>query len=434
MSGIRRRRLLFVSSRYLFPVDSGGKIRTTNILRGMKGGAFEITLASPLPRGSAAGQPAETAEVCDRFVGWPDAPRGAHFGWTRLRYLASRLPVAVATDASDVGRAAVARDLEGGADLVVVDFPHAGVLAPPPFPCPSVIFTHNVEAEIYDRHAKRASNPVKRAIWRNQAAKMERFERELLPRFNAVIAVADRDREFFRTRYGVADVSVIPTGVDLDYFRYHPIAEADDQEGGTVVFTGAMDWMANIDGVEYFMDEVWPVITRARPRAKCVIVGRNPPEALIQRARARGLAWQFTGFVDDVRPSVRDAHVYAIPLRIGGGTRIKVYEAMAMGCPLVSTRIGVEGLPVEPGRHFIQADTAAALGDSIVDLLGSRARREQLSRAARAYVEENMSARVAARAFEEICLRALDGVRDGAGTGPATNRRDRTVAQIKEES
>jgi glycosyltransferase involved in cell wall biosynthesis len=266
-----------------------------------------------------------------------------------------------------------------------------------------------VEAEIYDRHARRARNPVKRAIWRNQAAKMERFERELLPRFTAVVAVADRDRELFESKYGVEDVSVIPTGVDLDFFSYQGITDADERDGGTVVFTGAMDWMANIDGIEFFMDEVWPTIVRARPRARCVIVGRNPPPSLVERARERGLDWRFTGFVDDVRPWVRDAHVYAIPLRIGGGTRIKVYEAMAMGCPLVSTRIGVEGLPVEPGRHFVEADSAAAMADSILDLLRDRALRARLSREARDYVEENMSARVAARAFEQICLRALDG-------------------------
>jgi glycosyltransferase involved in cell wall biosynthesis len=409
MSGARRHRLLFVSSRCLFPVDSGGKIRTTNILRGMKGGAFEITLASPLPPDSAARQPDETADVCDRFVGWSDEPRGRHFQWTRLRHLASHLPVAVATDASETGRAAIARDIEEGADLVVVDFPHAGVLASPPFPCPSVIFTHNVETEIYERHAKRARNPVKRAIWRNQAAKMERFERELLPRFTTVVAVADRDRDFFERRYGVEAVSVIPTGVDFEYFSYHGITEAEEKDGGTVVFTGAMDWMANIDGVEFLMDEVWPAVVRARPRARCVIVGRNPPASLIERAGARGLSWQFTGFVDDVRPWVRDAHVYAIPLRVGGGTRIKVYEAMAMGCPVVSTRIGVEGLPVAPGRHFVEADTAAAMAESIIGLLGDHALRARLSREARDYVEQNMSARVAARAFEEICLRALDG-------------------------
>lgn len=402
----RLHHLLFVSSRYLFPTDSGGKIRTVNILRGMKGGAFEITLASPLPAHARPGDPAGIGSICDRFVGWPDAARGALFRWTRMRHLVSTLPVAVAADDSEVGRRAIARELERGPDIVVVDFPHAAILAPPPYPCPSVMFTHNVEAEIFRRHVEVARNPPKRAIWRNQAAKMERYERDLLPRFTSVVAVADRDREYFQRVYGAGNVSTIPTGVDLGYFTYGGSAALKDGDGGTVVFTGSMDWMANIDGVEFLMDAVWPAVSRTRPGARCVIVGRSPPQALVQRARARKLNWQFTGFVDDVRPFVQNAHVYVIPLRVGGGTRIKVYEAMAMGCPVVSTRIGVEGLPVEHDRHFLEADSADAMVAAVLALLDDQERRDRLSRQARTFVEENMSARRAAQAFEQICLRA----------------------------
>jgi glycosyltransferase involved in cell wall biosynthesis len=323
-----------------------------------------------------------------------------------MRHLVSRLPVPVATDASKAGRCAVSKELEQDPDIVVVDFPHAAVLAPPPYACPSVMFTHNVETEIFHRHARLARNPLKRAIWRDQAIKMERYERELLPRFTAVVAVADRDREYFQREYGVGNVSVIPTGVDLGYFAYKESAALRDGDGGTVVFTGSMDWIANVDGVEFLMDAVWPFVSRARPRARCVIVGRSPPPALVERARARRLDWEFTGFVDDVRPFVHNAHVYVIPLRVGGGTRIKVYEAMAMGCPVVSTRIGVEGLPVEHGRHFLEADSAEAMATAVLSLLDDDARRNQLAQKARQLVG-NMSADRVAQAFEQICLRSL---------------------------
>ena len=324
-----------------------------------------------------------------------------------MRHLVSRLPVAVATDDSVAGRRAISKELEQGPDIVVVDFPHAAILAPPPYPCPGVMFTHNVEVEIFHRHAEISSNPLKRAIWRNQAGKMERYEREILSRFTAVVAVADRDREYFRREYGVGNVSVIPTGVDLGYFTYEGNAPLEDDNGGTVVFTGSMDWMANVDGVEFFMDSVWPAVSSARPGARCVIVGRSPPRTLVERARALRLNWEFTGFVDDVRPFVHNAHVYVIPLRVGGGTRIKVYEAMAMGCPVVSTHIGVEGLPVERDRHFLEADSADTMAAAILSLLDDGECRIQLSRQARQFVEENMSARRAAQVFEQICLRTL---------------------------
>jgi glycosyltransferase involved in cell wall biosynthesis len=240
---------------------------------------------------------------------------------------------------------------------------------------------------------------------------MARYEQALLSRFDAVVAVAERDREYFRRAYGASNVSVIPTGVDLDYFSYSATPVLEPRDPATVVFTGSMDWMANIDGIEYFMEQVWPEVARVRPDAKFVVVGRQPPAALAERAAARGLKWEFTGFVDDVRPYVRRSHVYVIPLRVGGGTRIKVYEAMAMGCPVVSTRIGVEGLPVEDGRHFVAADRPADMAASILSLLERNDERGRLSAAARRFVEESVSAASAARVFEQICQHALRGAR-----------------------
>ena len=403
----KRPRLLFVSTRYLFPTDSGGKIRTASILRGMRGGAFELLLTSPLPDSDRAVDTTALQEVCDQFIGWRANARGAAFHWTRMRHLTSRLPVAVATDDSPLGRKILAEQLRQKPDLLVIDFPHAAVLAPPPYPCPSVLFTHNVEAEIFRRHAEAARDPVHRAVWRNQARKMARFEGDLLGQFSAVVAVADRDRDHFRSAYGATNVFVIPTGVDFDHFTFAPPPPVEEPDGGTLVFTGSMDWLANSDGIEHFMDHVWPLVARARPRVKFVVVGRSPSPRLIERARSRRLAWTFTGFVDDVRPYVRQAHAYVIPLRVGGGTRIKVYEAMAMGCPVVSTRIGVEGLPLEDGRHFVAADRPADMAAAILSLLADNERRQRISCDARRLVEENMSAANAARVFEQICQQAL---------------------------
>ena len=399
----QRPRLLFVSARFLFPVDSGGKIRTTQILRGMKGGAFEVVLASPEPPGGAQRHAAELASVCDRYVGWPEPARDRLFAIARLRHTFGRLPIPVATDVSAAARTAVARELQTQPDAVVFDFPHATVWAPERLPAASVMFTHNVEAEIFARHAQVANDPLRRALWRSQHRKMQRFESAALRRFDTVVAVSKRDAAEFEREYGIGRVATIGTGVDLEYFAYSPPAPAPH-----VIFSGSMDWLANIDAIEFFLDSVWPEIARQVPDARMTVVGRAPGAALVERARARYPHWSFTGYVDDIRPHIRSAAVYVIPLRVAGGTRLKVYEAMALGCPVVSTAIGVEGLGLDAGSQYVRADEALDMARAVVGLLGDAAQRERLSRAARAHVEAHASYRAIARDFERICLETLE--------------------------
>ncbi|MBL8899634.1 MAG: glycosyltransferase [Planctomycetes bacterium] len=401
-SGEKRPRLLFVSPRFLFPADEGGKIRTGQILRGMKGGAFELDLIAPASDAEVRAHRADLEELCDRFEAWPPQRRGALWKLARLRHLLSPLPVAVRTDVC----AAFARAIQGGLarrpDLVVFDYVHSAVAFPRDLKLPSVCFTHNVETEIFRRHAKVASRALSRAVWRNQAAKMERFEREALARFTRVVAVSERDAQQFRNDFGLAETRVIPTGVDLDHFRYTP-AEANDR----VVFCGAMDWAANQDGIGWLLDEVWAKVLAARPSATLTVVGRNVPEGLQAKARVLGASVRFTGWVEDIRPHLQGAAAYAIPLRVGGGTRIKGYEAIAIGSPVVSTAIGVEGLGLSAGKHYLEANDPASFAASLVALLGDAARGRALAQEARAFVEERFSFRHAARAFEGICLEAL---------------------------
>jgi glycosyltransferase involved in cell wall biosynthesis len=235
---------------------------------------------------------------------------------------------------------------------------------------------------------------------------MQRFEGQALRRFERVIAVSERDARVFRDGYGVAHAEAIPTGVDLDFFAWQAPPPVDEAHPPTVVFTGSMDWRANIDGVHFFLDQVWPRVLVARPQARFVVVGRNPPASL-QAAARQSKNVEFTGFVDDVRPFAHAAHAFVIPLLVGGGTRIKAFEAMALGCPVLSTTIGMEGLDAEPGTHFVQRDEAAALAEALLQLLADSAVRERLSRAARDLVESRFGHRQVARVFEDICRRAL---------------------------
>jgi glycosyltransferase involved in cell wall biosynthesis len=398
-----RPRLLFVSPRFLFPMDQGGKIRSGNTLMGMKGGAFELTLASPAPP-DVARFTADIGAACDHFVPWQEAaPSRAR----RALALASRLPVAVAMDRSAIGTACVAAALAKQPDVVVVDFPHAGVLVPSRIDAANVVFTHNVEAEIFERHAARATG-IWRLVWSNQSCKMTRFEGETLRRFDSIIAVSDRDAAALAKRYALPVVEAIDTGVDLDFFACNPLGPDPVSDGGVVVFTATMSWPANVEGIHYLLDEVWPLLLRSRPNLKATIIGRNPPASLAEKIAERGLKVTLTGFMDDIRPHVAAADVYVIPLWVGSGTRIKAFEAMAMGRPVVSTSLGVEGLDVTDDKHFLRADNTPDFAAAILSLLDDRARRTRIAAEARELMEDKFSWRVVARQFEAICLRALE--------------------------
>lgn len=401
-----RPRLAFISPVFLFPNDAGGKIRTTNILRGMKGGAFDITLVSVASGEQVKQWATEIEGVCDEFVAWSQvAPKPR---WRRAFDLLDALPVNIVNDWTAAGLAAVSETAgRNDIDLIVFDFVHSAVLRPQRLDRPSVCFTHNMEAEIFARHAKQAANPFLRKIWALQHTKMQAFESTMLRRFDTVIAVSERDAQAFKKNYGIEGARAIPTGVDLDFFAFEAPPLVQVSTPPTVVFTGSMDWAANIDGIHFFLREVWPLVLSGRHDARFVMVGRNPPASL--QALARNCRQvQLTGFVDDIRPYVHAAHAFVIPLLVGGGTRIKAFEAMAMGCPVVSTSIGIEGLDARDDVDYLQRDSAASIAAAILDLFDNDELRDRLATNARRLVEERFGHRVAAHAFEQICLDTLE--------------------------
>lgn len=387
-------------------MDAGGKIRSAGILKHLKGGAFETRLVMPAAAEAATRWKSEIDLLADAAAMYRPGPRGFALTARRAAGLFSKTPVSAHADADAAARKAVGAALRDGPDLVVFDYVQSLAMASARLAIPHLFFAHNVESEILNRHAAVAKGVMK-TVWRHEAAKMRRFEMRACKAANGVIAVSARDADIFRAEFGASMALAIPTGVDPDYFRFSPPADDAPPE---LVFTGSMDWKANQDGLCWFMDEVWPLIMADRPDAKFTIVGKSPPPAMIARAKARALNWRFTGFVDDIRDHARGA-AFVIPLRVGGGTRIKAFEAMAMGLPVVSTSLGVEGLPVKPGEHCLTADDPRAFAAAMLRLIDNPDLRARLAAAARSHVENNFSHRAAARKFEECCLEILNAAR-----------------------
>ena len=382
-------RILWLKSDLLLPLDKGGRLRTWHLMRHLAQ-CHDITYMSFVENGQEKeidGMQAVAKDVVTVPRNDP-AKRSLLFYMDAARYLADPLPYAIAKYRSVGYRSALNALLrERQFDLIVCDFLVPAVNLPKTLPCPAVIFTHNVEAEIWRRHAETKASVPSRWLYRLQHKRMLRFEEDTLQRFDSILTVSDADRDTITRLYPSTSIKpmwVVRTGVDTDYFVPAP-EPRDASAEPRLVFTGSMDWLPNEDAMKYFCAEILPLIREQEPRVSLSIVGRAPTPA-VRALAAEGI--NVTGTVDDVRPYINEAAVYIVPLRIGGGTRLKIFEAMAMGKAVVSTTVGAEGLPVVPGAHALLADDPRSFADAVLTLLRDPARRGNLESAARSLVVE----------------------------------------------
>jgi polysaccharide biosynthesis protein PslH len=392
-------KILFVHKQILFPRDTGGKIRALNVLKHLAL-THDVTYACSLRRGEEEHLP-EMSELGLRMAPVPGEPSrraSMRFYADAVIDLFSRRPFSVNRNYHAELRRKISQLLaEEHYDLVICDCVqmalHVIGLELPP----SILFQHNVEAQILQRHAQISENLPRRWYMHGQWRKMQHFEKQCGRHFDAVIAVSPQDKAIFEREYGWNHVHAIDTCVDIDYFQPVDTTEVPNR----VAFVGSMDWMPNQDGVQFFVKHIWPLIRRQCPDTTFQIIGRNPPASIVSLRSLPGV--EVVGFVPDVRPYLAQAAVIVVPLLVGGGTRLKIYEAMAMAKPVVSTTIGAEGLPLQPGTHFLQADEPAQFAGEVTRLLENVDLRRSLGRAADAFVRENYASETIARQFERIC-------------------------------
>jgi polysaccharide biosynthesis protein PslH len=379
-------RILWVKADKLLPVQNGGNIRTYHVLRYLSerhqltfysyyGGApdpdYERELQRQLP-GAVA--------VCTGKRELAGAARGLDY----LAHLGLQPPYAVSRFADARVQKQIADWFrEQRFDVAVCDFLDAAINFPSRLDIPSVLFEHNVESEIWRRHAGTAGSAVKKMIYGLEFRKMLRYERAAVCQFQHVIAVSENDRALMTKWVDGDRVTVVPTGVDLA--QYRPAANRVDAVAPLITFVGAMDWEPNVDAVEYFCAEVWPAIKAEVPQARFRIVGRNPDRRVQKWASTPNHdedSIEVTGRVPSVVEHLHQSAVVIVPLRIGGGTRLKIYEAMAAGKAVVSTTIGAEGLDVHHGRDIMLADDPRSFAQAVIMLLRDAELRRRYEKAA----------------------------------------------------
>jgi glycosyltransferase involved in cell wall biosynthesis len=235
----------------------------------------------------------------------------------------------------------------------------------------TIAVAHNVESLIWQRYYETERNPLKRWYVMAQWRKFERFERRIFRGATRVVAVSPEDAALFRLRFGVQHVDVVDNGIDRAAFE----AVRPERDPKQVLFLGSLEWRPNQDGVRLLLERVFPEVRAREPAARLAIVGRNPPDWLVRQAAALP-GVEVHANVPDVRPFLARCGVFAVPLRIGGGSRLKILEALACAAPVVSTKVGAEGLCLEPGRHYVAVeqieDMAAAIVECMLDPAAAR--------------------------------------------------------------
>ena len=344
--------------------------------------------------------------ICDKFlpIPWKEDQRYTLKFYLKIALQSfSRYPISVLNDYSTELERAVYDELRrNDYDLAICDFLQSTLNFRQVKMLPTILFQHNVESTIAKRHLEKARDPISIPFWWLQYHKMLKHEEAMCKKFDGIIAVSENDKKCMKEWFKVDNVYEIPTGVDTEF--YSP--NNGKLEKNQLVFTGSMDWLPNEDAMIYFIQEIFPLVKAEEPSTKLVIVGRRPTPRLLKLTDARNDIVT-TGWVEDTRPYISESAVFIVPIRIGGGTRMKIYEALSMGKGMVSTTVGAEGLPLTHEKHLLIGDDKEIFADHVITLLKNIELRKILGKNARKYVYDNFRWKHVADVFYEVCQKTI---------------------------
>ena len=379
-------------------MDTGGAIGIYNITRALARRGHQITFVC---FGADNSVDCPLDDFCDPHIVQHDTRTRTG---ALLTNLLSPLPYTISKYRSEAMREAL-RGLCGSRkfDVVHVDHIHMapyGAMVKEEFGLPLVIREHNFETTIYERFASRQRRPILRRYMNMQAKRLLLFEAAQLRQADIIAAITGEDAARISSLVS-RPVMVVPAGVDLDL---HPVLDRTQEDGASVTLLGSLAWEPNLDGVEWFVDSIWPRIASAESTARLILAGASPPPGIRTLA---GPGIEVPGFVPDLNRLLARSTVLAVPLRIGGGMRIKLLEYFAHGKAVVSTRIGAEGNVARHGEHLLLADDSSSFADAVLTLLRDADERKRLGVKARELVEQRYSWEAIGEQFEHCYHRAV---------------------------
>lgn len=385
----------------LWPADTGGKLRSFYLLRGLAEAA-QVDLFT-FHYGPDAPDPGDVANLCRTVEDFPLLPNPSLASPVAL--VANRLPRAVRyfQDADSLQR--VQRRLAAGYDLLIAD---EIILSPYVFGIPGaealprLVIRHKIDHLHYFETARSRPLGRQKVLDWVEARRLRAFENAEMPRFQATVVCSPEDKQHALAQSGPIPTEVIVNGADTDYFT--PDRRPDPEP--TILFMGTMHYFPNIDAVLWYFKTMHEALRAALPNLKVLIVGHNPPPEVAALGEQPGVT--VTGSVPDVRPWMARSWVQVVPLRLGGGTRLKIVESMAAGLPVVSTTVGAQGLDVRNGAQMALADEPADFVRKVVTLLQDRDGRERMARAARTFVELHYSWQMLGRKYADFAFATVE--------------------------
>ncbi|HUI28812.1 MAG TPA: glycosyltransferase family 4 protein [Candidatus Acidoferrales bacterium] len=409
-------KILQLSPRIPYPLTEGGSIGIFNITRQLsERGALIYFVAVSGNRDTDC--PKELSKLCQSVLVTKASKRYSFAA--AARNLFSPVPINVEKYHSrKILKEIISFASDKQIDLIHVDHLHMayyGLALGKLLMVPVALREHNLELKIMERFSESSGNPAYRAYAKSQMKKFLKYEPSICAQMDKCVMITEQDRDRLLSMRRDVDAVVIPAGVDTDFFK--PADSIGDEN--TIIYVGGLDWLPNIDGLKWFVDEVMPIITESKRNVRLIIYGKGDPRSVDRLGNGKNVIVE--GYIHDVRQAFMKGRVMVVPLLAGSGIRIRILEAMAAGKPIVTTSIGSEGIKIEPGKNIMIADTANQFAEKVLLLLNDENLCRTVSKEAGSFVSSEYSwhriGDMFWRAYNEIIDKRAKSSRDNARMG-----------------